>query len=272
MLGSQSVKYRPAGVAVVAILEMNGVVICNPPGAKLGNATMSWLHAYAHAHRVGAEFLCPKWIGEEIFALPEYGRPPETHEFPRRSEIDLGPEETNVEICGYAQNEKAMIYTKSQALRWLLFKHTPSQIFGKRIDLIWVAERGSTIAHRRVGDFIGYGYPVVSEKSITWALLKFGFNPDDCFTCTEENPTARGPEIAEEIKFLPDFYRMAKAKNLFRGNSSFSWVAGLLCEGRVFAPIVKGLEGGREHEVEFVEGNWPRLSNLNGCGELHVQP
>lgn len=258
---------------------MSGVIVCNPPGSKLGNAAMSWLFAYAHAQRVGAEFLCPEWIGEKVFKLPLYGRP-SGHKYPQRSEMDLGADETDVEIRGYAQNARAMIYTKAQAQEWLTLKHL--NLVKYVIDGYFWSD--SIVAHLRRGDFYGYGYPMVSVRSyrnfvdnFTWATDKhIQSNQWDINYLREEAPTAFPPSTAESfentLSFLPDFYRMVFARTFLRANSSFSWLAGLLSNGRVFSPIIDGLTGGKEHDCDFVEGNWPRLSNLDGCGELHVKP
>jgi hypothetical protein len=144
-----------------------------------------------------------------------------------------------------------------------------SDVFpAERRDLVAVTARGDNIAHRRVGDYVGYGYPIVSQASIERAIHRFGYNPNDFYTCTEENPTPAGPAVGANT-FLPDFYRMFKARALFRGNSSFSWVAGLLSEGLVFSPVVKGLEGGREHDVDFVVGNHSALSDLAAGTDMH---
>jgi hypothetical protein len=245
---------------------MPGVVLCNPPGYKLGNATMSWLHAYAHAQRVGAEFQCPPWIGEQVFHLPEYRRP-DGKERPRRSEIELKPDETDVEIRGYAQNQAAMIYTKKWAQSVLTLKRHSAEVFTDE-SLRWMLD-DELIAHRRVGDYIGYGYPIVSEASIQ-KCWSDNFNPPWRMTIlTEEKPTPG--RLPNDLSMLPDFYRMVRAPNLIRGNSSFSWLAALLSYGRVFSPVVKGLAGGREHDVEFVEGNWPALSDLACGSDMHLK-
>ena len=73
------------------------------------------------------------------------------------------------------------------------------------------------------------------------------------------------------MPFLPDFYRMLYATVLFRGNSSFSWLAALLSTGAIFSPVVKGLKGGMEHDVAYVPGNWPALSDLACGSDMHVR-
>lgn len=251
---------------------MSGIVACNPPGSKFGNATMSWLHAYAHAQRVGAEFQCAPWIGEKVFNLPAYQRP-QGDALPVRSERDLRPDETNVEIHGYAQNAEAMIYTKAQAQAWLKPKYEDMEV----LKYFHASPWQRVAAHLRRGDYIGYGYPMVSLSSYDRAIYQHKLNDhlkEDferfCLVSELSPQLARGYVPGPD--FLVDFTILRTSAVLLRANSSFSWVAGLLSKGRVFSPIIDGLPGGKEHDCDFVEGNWPRLSNLDGCGELHVKP
>lgn len=258
---------------------MNGVVFCNPPGSKLGNATMSWLFAYAHAQRVGAEFQCGPWVGEKVFNLPPYTRP---HEFlsgpkiqyPQRSEMDLKPEETNVEIRGYGQNEKAMIYTKAQAMEWLKPKREESEI----LKYFRFTPHQRVAAHLRRVDYIGYGYPLVSLASYDRAIKEHKLNAhlkenfEQFLLISELNPQIE-IGIPPDISFLTDFTILKTSSVLLRANSSFSWLAGLLSKGRVFSPVITpDMKGGVDHDCDFVEGNHCRLSNLDGCGDLHVKP
>lgn len=257
---------------------MSGVIVCNPPGHKLGNATMSWLHAYAHAQRVGAEFLCPPWIGEKVFELPAYGRPKVVGnargpaQLPQRSEKDLRDDETDVEIRGYAQNERAMIYTRGQAREWLKLNFA----LANRFATLVAKQKHHVVGHLRRGDYIGYRYPMVSLGSYDAAIEQFRFNAHvkenfEVFRIVSELCPLL-VDLPAEIDFFVDFMVLVRAKVLLRANSSFSWVAGLICEGRVFSPIIDHLQGGFEHHCQFVEGNHPKLSNLEGCGELHVAP
>lgn len=232
---------------------------------------MSFLHAYAHALRVGAEFQCPPWIGEEVFNLPPYQRP-QGDALPVRSELDLRPDETNVEIRGYAQNQAAMIYTKKQAQEWLKLKRSPEDVIGSG----WEKMENSYIAHLRRGDYVGYGYPLVSKESYLQAILKYaphgesGWRPVEHLRfLSEENPLP-APSLPLSLSFLVDWYTMVHANYLFRANSSFSWLAGLLSKEYVFSPIIKGLEGGKEHLCEFVEGNHPALSDLASGSDMHL--
>lgn len=248
---------------------MPGVIVCVPPGNKLGNACMSYLHARAHADRVGAELQMDPWIGERIFEVTRIPIEDRNRNLPRRTEFDLGPKDTDVEIRTYAQSQAAMIYRRDQARHYLPLK-LGGPPFRCTVDELntWL-DQTRIVAHRRVGDYIGYGYPVVSQESILRAIEKFGLT-GTLDMVTEEAPR-KGSLVPEDISWFPDFLTLMRAKTLLRGNSSFSWTAGLLGYGKIYSPVIEGLEGGKEHLVDFVEGNWPRFANLPFVTNLHVK-
>jgi hypothetical protein len=255
---------------------MPGVIVCVPPGNKLGNSAMSYLHARAHADRVGAELQMDPWIGERIFEITRIPIEDRNRNLPRRTEFDLAPRETDIELRTYAQAQPAMIYRRDQARLYLplMLGIKPDRTlrgWGLSPDELnlWLSQ-DRVCAHRRVGDYIGYGYPVVSLESIMAAKKKWGYEDKDLDLITEEDPRI-SPTVPADIAWFPDFLTMLRAKVLFRGNSTFSWVAGLLGYGTIFSPVIDGLEGGREHLVDFVEGNHKRFANLPFVTDLHVQ-
>ena len=254
---------------MVRLAMSKGVVVCRPPGCLLGNATMAYLFARAHAERIGAELVMEPWIGDKIWRLPDTRRPTDQENaFPLRSEMDLAPDETNVVIRAYAQSQEAMIYTKRQAQEWLSFRYSTMEILNDPAAAV-LSHRDEIVAHRRVGDFRGPGslWPVISEKSYRDAapMLQLSF-------VTQENPTPHG-DLPAEISFLPDFYRLAAARFLLRGNSSFSWVAALLGSADIWSPRIDGLAPGIEHDgVRFERGNHCKLGNFGLCSDLHVEP
>ena len=125
----------------------------------------------------------------------------------------------------------------------------------------------TVLAHRRVGDLIRCGYPQVSERSYLDAAKAIGV--EQPVFVTEENPLPLG-RLDASLSWAPDFFRLTRAEVLFRGNSTFSWMAANLCDGRVLSPIIEGLYGGIEHDCKFVEGNWPRFCNLDFVTDLHI--
>ncbi len=244
---------------------------------RFGNTCMQFLFAYAFAEKHGMEFQCPKWIGERIFDLPKYARPSRT-DFRRVNEFTIfdpcldtsKPYYDDREFRGYAQMRGCMIYTKTEAQAWLKIKPEIAELCQANIGDAPATH--PTVAHIRRGDYFGYGYPVLTLESYRVACDEFGLSWPDVQVLTEEHPTPHDG-LPDDLGFMPDFYRMVTAKTLLRGNSSFSWLAALLGDGLVLAPVVDGLEGGREHYCRFVAGNHPKFApHLDFVTNLHVAP
>ena len=220
----------------------------SPLIGRTGNKLFQYAHARARAEREGCELVTPRWEGEKIFEI----------EPTREQQAGDQP------VGGYGQNQDALIYTRKQVRQW--FKFRP-----------WVLETLEDIClpsvcavgHRRVGDYAGYSYPICAQASYDRAFVKHGQTHSTLYMVTEENP-AKHPAFTGNLAFVPDFLRLTFAWLLFRGNSSFSWWAATLGHGRVFSPVVAGLLGGREHDVEFVKGNWPRFCDLPNITDLHL--
>lgn len=233
---------------------------------RLGNGLFQFCFARAFAEKHGHELRMGDWIGRKIFNLPDY--PPIQERYTEQiSELSLNPKHADYsfEWLGYAQHQDCLIYTRSQVCKWLPFR---KEIY-QRLDNCCIPI-GGVVAHRRVGDFIGYGYPVVSKKSYLDAAEECGFDSRLVEFVTEENPIIC--RHLKDMDFLLDFYRMMNATVLFRGNSCFSWWAATLGGARVFSPNIEGLEGGREHDVKFSAGNHHRFANLAFVTDLHLQP
>lgn len=255
-----------------------------------------FLFAYGFAKTLGLEFLSDEWIGERVFALPAYRRPDGTaatrcneakllNEW--RSDRNAKWDEEagaygqlkNFEFRGYAQTQEcANYYTKRQAQEWLRFRPEIETACADAViaDSTGVAGRAADkiVCHRRVGDYIGYGYPAVSLESYYAAGKEFGLSDDPGLwtILSEEDPTPHQGFLPDDLSFLPDFYRMVVAPTLLRANSSFSWLAALLGNGLVLSPIIDGLEGGKEHLTRFVAGNHPRLAGFDFTTEMRVAP
>ena len=237
---------------------MNGVVTCSFLGG-LGNNLFTYCFARAHAERVGAEFQCDPWPGSKIFQLND--RPIANRPVARRDHESLRPDETDVDIRTYAQCQKCLIYTRKQVKEWFKFQAWVDDAMAKRPEIM-----APVMAHRRRSDYAGYGYVVVSPASYIKAWFENGFD-DQIKAVADSNWPTKVDGLPD---YVPDFYRMTKAKALFRGNSTYSWWAGTLGDGEVFSPIVAGLEGGKEHDCEYVRGNWPKFADIDGVTDLHL--
>lgn len=212
---------------------------------RFGNQLFQYCHARAFAEHNDCELRLPAWVGEEIFDLPPVPRPDGSEEI----------------LGGYRQRQEDLIYTRKQVKEWLRFKPVVAA------DLLRLIPVEPNAAHLRKGDYPGYGYPMVSLDSYKRQFHKLGISS---FSVISEERPYYDREFCCARSFLPDFYRLMSAKVLLRGNSSFSWWAAVLSEAVIYSPIIDGLEGGREHDCEFVEGNWPKLSDRD-CTDLHLK-
>jgi hypothetical protein len=153
----------------------------------------------------------------------------------------------------------------------------------------WESKAGTyDVAHLRRGDIadIQYninneqGYSVVSKNSYFSAFEKFGYDKDNIEWISNDHTKKwhtdrpdmvflpwsypEGAKFDEKIgfDFLDDWLKMYFARTIFRGNSSFSFWAGLLSPtAKVYSPVVnKQLIYGRnglteEIDLDFTEGN-----------------
>ena len=237
------------------------VITVNLPG-RFGNQCMAYLHARTYAAKHGFDFQCDPWIGHAVFDLND--EPRTVHELPTRTELTVNPGEGDICFSTYAQSQAAMLYPKSLAQDWLRLGEVAKMLAANMLP-----KDDNIVCHQRRDDYFPLGYPVVSKNSYMTAYHRFGFSPGKIDFIGDENPWGGVDRRHANVKFLPDFLRLMHAPVLFRANSSFSWLAALLGNGRVFSPVVDGLGAG-EHHVDFVEGNWPRFCNLDFVTDLHL--
>lgn len=238
---------------------MSGIVNLRMLG-RFGNQLFQYAFAKAYADKYDCELRNDKWIGEDLFQLPTPKRVKERFKTVR-SELDFIEGEQNIELYGYFQSQRAMIYSRSAVRE--LFKWKPS------VDSDLCGHQDKILAHLRRGDYFGYGYPVVSVPSYIRACETFSLNPEDVLFVSEEHPTP-----GFNPSFVADFYRLSKSPILLRANSSFSWWSAVIADPsqQIYSPVVDGLEGGKEHDVQFVPGNHPRFCNLDFVTDLHLEP
>lgn len=224
---------------------------------RWGNTLFQFCFAKAYCELYECELRTDPWVGEKIFNINNARIQEPFQEY--HSELDYVPGKANFEFRGYFQSQKSLIYTRKQVQEWLTWNPKVVEL----LDLYGWDDKA--LCHLRRGDYFGYGYPVVSLRSYNEAVVTFGL--PDATHISEEQPTRGfGPS------FLADFWRLSNTPIMLRANSSFSWWAATLAKNqRTFAPVIEGLEGGKEHDVEFVEGNWPRFANLDFVTDLHLE-
>lgn len=209
---------------------------------------------YAYARAVAEqndwELRTEPWVGEQIFTLDGA-----THARPTGAE--------DVEVAEYRQAQKDLIYSRADCRRWFKLKPEIAKAVSR---YYWPGP----VVHYRRGDYASAGYPLVGRGAVTAAMKQFCI--DECANVVTDEDPRGSPDFGGELSFLPDFLTLLGAPILFRANSSFSWWAATLGTGRVFAPIITGFAGGVEHDgIPYVEGNWPRLAELDFVTDLHLR-
>jgi len=230
---------------------------------RLGNCMFSYAFARAYAERHDLELQTDSWIGQKVFGLND---PPITNpeKLTKRCENTLVDGEGGVLFRSYCQQQKCLIYTRRDCLRWFRFGDEVREKMAP-FDL----KASPIVAHYRRGDYVGYLYPLISHDSYNKHHMSIW--PIHDMLWVSEETKFRIPGFDGEMQDIPDFYIMANALVLLRANSSFSWWAGALNHGAVYSPIMDGLEGGKEHDVKFVRGNWPKFrSDLPFITDLHL--
>jgi len=211
-----------------------------------GNQMFQYAATRAFAEICGVEFKTPPWVGEKIFNLPSVNR----------------PAKGDAEYPGYHQNQTSAIYTRSQVREWFKFKPEIENLLKK------VPANEFALHLRDYGTCPGLA--TVSMKSFQKAIHLFGYDVPAFVVIVQGR--LKPVEGFEDFDFLPDFYRLMTAKVLFRANSTFSWWAATLGDGKVYAPIMEGKPGGQVVDCEFVEGNYPRCGMLEFLTDIHLKP
>ena len=216
----------------------------------------SFARAYAAVHQ--ATLLTPGWVGQRIFALSD---PPLDCALPHTGFDEIPNGRVNVTLNGYFQSQTAMnLMSRSKLKTWLRLQNGWQQRFTTRLPIA---------AHVRRGDYVGLQniYCLVSEASYVIACRKFGLNANN-ITWIQESRRQQIKELSDiDVPFLEDFLLLMNADVILRANSSFSWWAAALGNGQVFSPLVEDRTGAQD--VEFVEGNWPRMVDSCNC-RMHI--
>ena len=228
---------------------------------RFGNCLFQYSFARAYAEKHGLQLQTDPWIGQKIFDLNDPPISPLLQD--KRDENTLVDGEHNFILRSYCQQQKCLIYTQEQAKRWFKFRPVIDSELKSRVP-----REGNLVGHRRVGDYAGYGYPVVSLQSyINHCENVLGIPERELVMVTEESAYTL-TDFPTDLAFLPDFYRLCRAHILLRGNSTFSWWAAVLGNSIVYSPLIHGKPGGIEHDCQFTYGHWPRLANLEFTTDL----
>ena len=145
-------------------------------------------------------------------------------------------------------------YTRAQARSWLKFNDEYQRVFDS-------TPPRPLVAHVRCGDLLmnPHRYALIKKEAYGRAAEKLNFKAADIRWISDEKDCYHpmGSDV-NNLSYMQDFITLMRARILLRGNSTFSWWAAVLGEGRVFSPVVGEATGWIE--CPFVEGNWPKMT------------
>jgi hypothetical protein len=247
------------------------------------NRMSQYAFARAYAEKFGCQLQTNRWMGQKVFQI---GDPPIEKPLPVREEheIDKWMGETDIRITGWAQHQRALLYSRADARRWFTFRP-------EILELLKPVPHFPIAAHLRRGDFVGHNnFITISKTSYLEACDRFGVDRRELkFICEEYPLLLHGFEPSEKdhtrgtddsvtgLGFLPDFYALMQADILFRSNSTFGyWAAVLGNAKRIFSPNLVGIPHTGERpifqHVPFVEGNHMALGTFDEFhSELHLR-
>ncbi|QEH38559.1 hypothetical protein OJF2_71620 [Aquisphaera giovannonii] len=240
-------------------------ISCLGSYGRFGNQLFQYAVARKYAELHGARLETPAWIGQRLFGIDD---PPLSRTLPRAAFDELPWGRVDVDLFGFFQYQDAVGRLSTAELRrWYAFRPEWTSLFEPPRPY-YIA------ANLRRGDYLDLQevFAIVTKPSYLDACRRFGLDVDALIWVCEElrppMPAFDGPGLG----FLADFFAVMNADVVLRANSTFSWWAALLGEGRVFSPVVEDRTG--YQTVEFVEGNWPRICDPRNCRtlvtDLHV--
>jgi len=242
---------------------MPGIVQCSSFG-QFGNALFQYCFARAYAERLGATLETSYWVGQRLFK--GVNEPPLSCKLPKTMMDQLPSSITaEIDLHGYFQNKECLeLYSVRKAKEWLQFKPEWAEQFPKKFAK-YIA------IHMRHGDYVtryAHQFCLISAECQYQFAHHLNSRLDDLpiVVVSEENAEDYDDP---EISFLPDFFTLMQADYLIRANSTFSWWAGTLGNGRVYSPVVGDLVGW--NNVPYVEGNSEPLLNYQNHGRLHLR-
>jgi len=234
-------------------------ISCLGDMGRFGNQLWQYAFAKTYANKTNSILEVPvDWIGRRLFNIED---PVISKQLPR-TEIDYMPSgETNIDLCGYYQHQKfADMMDADEVKEWFAFRDEWENRFPK-IKNYYVA------AHVRLGDYcVMDRHCTISLKSYEKAIVENGYKLEDVEVVSEENQHPLDTRnygsdkgYYSNIDFIFDFFLVRNADIIFRSHSTFGWWAAFLSKKgtKIYSPIIQGLAGKREADVEFVEGNWP---------------
>lgn len=242
-----------------------------PNIGRTGNQLFLYCFAKGYAEKMKCDLQVPDWWGRKVFS--NANEPMVTKQLPQ-TELDSDPGrplgyffgQTDIDLRVFAQHQKYLdYYTRTQAKEWL-------KVNSEWEELNAIRGFKYSAMHKRRGDYVTYefrNYCIVSDKSYEKAVADFHI-PNPLFEVSEEESVYHPELDTTGLGWLRDFLTLRDAAHLLRANSSFSWWAATLGNGKVYSPVVNEKSGWQD--VEFVEGNHPvTAGKFRNQSDLHLK-
>jgi hypothetical protein len=232
---------------------------------RFGNSLFQYVFARSYAESIGAELEIPQdWVGRRIFK--DINERSISRSLPK-TELDKIPgRRCDIDLFGYFQYIEAFKFLSLNKIKaWLKFQD--------RWENLFLSSEKYIAAHLRRGDYVSTFsniFCIVSDMSYKNACHKFSLNYNEIVWVSDERSRYNEMASAEGIDFLPDFFILKNSTHLLRSNSTFSWWAGTLGNAKIYSPLVEDKVG--HCDVDFVEGNWPRLIDKKNNHPKHGEP
>jgi len=221
-------------------------------GGRFGNQLFKYAHVKGYCKKHNYTLEIPKnWIGRRIFKNIDDNVISEN--LPIIKEEIIPHKIYNCGININSQNQQALsFYSRKDVKYW--FELEDKYKFPKIKDF-YIA------AHLRRGDYFKAKdfFAILSKSCYVKAIKRFGYSTKKViFTPSDNVPNEI--ELPADLLFLYDFNLLKNADVLFRANSTFSWWAATLGNGKIFSPVVDQKCGWTD-DIEFTEGNHPKCTD-----------
>jgi len=241
---------------------------------RAGNAFFQYAFLRGYAKTFSCDIQTPQWWGRNVFPVAA-ADPLIDRVLPKTICDSVDPMmgrfvgKTDIDLFGYFQHQMFIdFYRRWQVREWFAIK--------PELYLYSPAERSDgpySVKHLRRGDYetppFNKLYCTVSDESYDNAIEKFNI-PGPISTVCDTGAGAFKTLTDLGVPWLCDWLMLRDADHLLRANSSFSWWAGTLGNGKVFSPVVENRVG--PNTVEFVEGNWPNLAGIfHNQSDMHLK-
>lgn len=253
------------------------LITCRNLGSigRVGNQLFTYVFVKAYAQSMGCDLHVGDWIGRKLFVNAT--EPLVTTTLPQTERDDVSKRpllyfagHRDIDINVFAQHQVYLnYYTRQQVRQWLTLKPEWER---------FAPHHGGSVMHLRKGDYVSNPrfrdlYCEVSTSSYAEACMKFHIPGPVDVVYDGWRPTH--PEFLvnshTDLSWLPDWLLMRDATHLLRANSTFSWWAATLGNGKVYSPVVGDKVG--LQDCQFVEGNWPcTAGKFKNQSDLHLKP